>query len=140
VLEKAQGYSKATLGSTDASAGVDLYNAGQAMEQLSRTDKDRKVNEAELKLVAGKLDNEQFFRGFGSMGGEEFVSYLNISDSLIRTRDETWTKWNGKIRERLLKLQNQDGTWAGHHCITGRVACTSAAVLTILAERTAPKS
>jgi hypothetical protein len=65
---------------------------------------------------------------------------MNISDSLVRSGGEEWKKWKGQIKEHLLKLQNQDGTWAGHHCITGRVACTSGALLTILAERTAAKS
>jgi hypothetical protein len=32
-------------------------------------------------------------------------------------------------------MQNQDGTWAGHHCITGRVAVTSAAILMLVADR-----
>jgi len=86
-----------------------------------------------------KLGAANFVAGFGSMGGEEFVSYLNISDSLLRSGGKEWADWNGKIKERLVKLQNQDGTWAGHHCITGRVACTASAVMTILAERTAPK-
>jgi len=36
---------------------------------------------------------------------------------------------------KLLKLQNEDGTWAGHHCITGRVAVTSAAILLLQADR-----
>ena len=32
-------------------------------------------------------------------------------------------------------VQSGDGAWAGHHCITGRVAVTGAAVMTLLAER-----
>jgi len=32
-------------------------------------------------------------------------------------------------------MQNEDGTWAGHHCITGRVAVTSAAILMLVADR-----
>ena len=36
---------------------------------------------------------------------------------------------------RLLTMQNSDGTWAGHHCITGRVAVTSAAILLLRADR-----
>ena len=39
------------------------------------------------------------------------------------------------MRTRLVSMQNNDGTWAGHHCITGRVAVTSAAVLTLVADR-----
>jgi len=99
------------------------------------------ARKAEIRDAAGaRLGAAAFVGGFGSMGGEEFVSYLNISDSLLRSGGKEWTDWNTKIKERLVKLQNQDGTWAGHHCITGRVACTASAVMTILAERTAPKS
>jgi hypothetical protein len=68
------------------------------------------------------------------MGGEEFFSYLNISDSLHRAGGEPWNKWNADIKTKLVKLQNEEGSWAGHHCITGRVAVTSAAVLTLLVE------
>ncbi|HVR85226.1 MAG TPA: prenyltransferase/squalene oxidase repeat-containing protein [Planctomycetota bacterium] len=94
----------------------------------------------DIREAAGaRLGAATFVGGFGSMGGEEFVSYLNISDSLLRSGGKQWGDWNTKIKERLVKLQNQDGTWAGHHCITGRVACTSSAVMTLLAERTAPK-
>ena len=32
-------------------------------------------------------------------------------------------------------MQNEDGTWAGHHCITGRVAVTSAAILMLAVDR-----
>jgi len=83
----------------------------------------------------GQLSNSQFVNGFGSFGGEEFFSYLNISDSLHRTGGPEWDTWNRNIKTKMLKLQNEDGTWAGHHCITGRAAVTSAAILTLLAER-----
>jgi hypothetical protein len=73
--------------------------------------------------------------GFGSIGGEEFFSYLNISDSLHRTGGPAWEKWNTDIKSKIVRLQNEDGTWAGHHCITGRVAVTSAAILTLLVDR-----
>jgi len=39
------------------------------------------------------------------------------------------------MKTKLLKLQNEDGTWAGHHCITGRVSVTSAAILLLTADR-----
>ena len=82
-----------------------------------------------------KLSDARFQAGFGSMGGEEFFSYLNISDSLRRTGGDEWEQWNGDIQTKLVKLQNNDGSWAGHHCITGRVAVTGAAVLTLTVDR-----
>ena len=121
------------------SAGVALYGMAQAVEQLSRNPSVAAANSEILAKAEKALSSAEFVKGFGSMGGEEFISYLNLSDSLVRKGDETWDKWNGDIQERLRKLQNKDGTWAGHHCITGRVACTSAAILTLLTERTAPK-
>lgn len=116
-------------------AGVDLYGLAQAQEQLSRTKEDRKENDEKLKAIGGKLAEGRTFSGYGSMGGEEFFSYLNVSDSLRRTGGENWEKWNSKIKEHLLQLRNDDGTWSGHHCITGRVACTSAAIMTLLTEK-----
>jgi hypothetical protein len=120
---------------TAASAGVSLYQGAQALEQLSRTDEDRKKNAKEINAIKDHLSDTRFVTGFGSMGGEEFFSYLNISDSLHRTGGPEWTKWNGNIKAKMLQLQNEDGTWAGSHCITGRVAVTSAAILTLLADR-----
>jgi len=121
--------------SAPASAGIELYRDAQVLEQLSRTDKARKENRQEIDQVVSKLGDRRFQAGFGSMGGEEFFSYLNISDSLKRTGGEAWESWNTDIQSKLVRLQNEDGSWAGHHCITGRVAVTSAAVLTIAAGR-----
>ena len=118
-----------------ASAGVDLYKDAQALEQLSRTAESREKNKTEIAAIRAKLSNEQFVEGFGSIGGEEFFSYLNISDSLKRTGGKEWGDWHSKIMQKILKLQNNDGTWAGHHCITGRVAVTSAAILNLTSDR-----
>ena len=84
--------------------------------------------------ITKDLDNREFVAGFGSIGGEEFFSYLNISDSLHRIGGPNWHKWNAEMKTKLVKLQNEDGTWAGQHCITGRVAVTSAAILLLLAD------
>jgi hypothetical protein len=116
-------------------ASVPLYKQAQELEQLSRTDADRKKNAKQIDAIKGQLNNARFVTGFGSIGGEEFFSYLNISDSLHRTGGPEWEKWNGDIKTKVVKMQNEDGTWAGHHCITGRVAVTSAAILTLRCER-----
>jgi hypothetical protein len=120
---------------TAASAGVPLYQSAQQLEQLSRTEEDRKKNAAQIAAISGALSNQTFVTGFGSIGGEEFFSWLNISESLRRTGGAPWQKWNTDMKTKLLKLQNEDGTWAGHHCITGRVAVTSAAILLLTADR-----
>jgi len=117
------------------SAGVPLYQSAQALEQLSRTAADRAQNAKQISAIQGQLANAAFVGGFGSMGGEEFFSYLNISDSMKRVGGDPWSKWHADITQKILGLQNSDGTWAGHHCITGRVAMTSAAILNLTVDR-----
>jgi len=118
-----------------AGAGVALYDRAQTLEQLSRTESDRKANAKAISTIANEMARPEMTNGFGSMGGEEYFSYLNVSDSLRRVGGPAWQKWNSEIKAKLIQLQNADGTWAGHHCITGRVAVTSAALLTLTADR-----
>jgi hypothetical protein len=128
----AENYTKqAAPAGTPASAGVALYQSAQALEQLSRTANDREANAVQISAITSRLKDAKFVNGYGSIGGEEFFSYLNVSDGLRRTGGEEWNKWHTDITARILKLQNQDGTWAGSHCITGRVAVTSAAILNL---------
>jgi hypothetical protein len=132
-MDAAVNYTKEAAKSTaaPASAGVPLYQSAQALEQLSRTKKDRDANAPQIAAIRAQLTDEKFVNGFGSVGGEEFFSYLNVSDGLRRTGGDEWNKWRTNITARILKLQNQDGTWSGSHCITGRVAVTSAAILNL---------
>jgi hypothetical protein len=116
-------------------AGVPLYQSAQALEQLSRSAGDREKNAKRISAIQGQLADAAFVGGFGSMGGEEFFSYLNISDSMKRVGGEAWSKWHAGITQKIIGLQNSDGTWAGHHCITGRVAMTSAAILNLTVDR-----
>ena len=114
--------------------------------------KDMKVrNEAKAKLAANaraegdaervegqlvaQLENPQFIAGFGSNGGEEFLSYLLVSESLVVKGGDKWKKWDRNITKLLARAQNGDGSWTGHHCITGRTFCTSAALLVLMADR-----
>jgi squalene-hopene cyclase-like protein/prenyltransferase/squalene oxidase-like repeat protein len=127
-------------GAVGGSSGVSgsgqvlLYKDAQALEQLSRTPESRRKNAQAIADINDRLSDSRFVEGYGSMGGEEFFSYLNISDSLKRVGGKAWNEWHSKITEKILKLQNEDGTWAGHHCITGRCAVTSAAILNLTPE------
>jgi hypothetical protein len=124
-----------TAEASAVSAGIPLYKSAQELEQLSRTPADRAKNAKQIAAVTNQLADRRFIAGFGSMGGEEFFSYLNISDSLRRSGGPEWEKWNKEMTTKVLSMQNEDGTWAGHHCITGRVAVTSAAILILRADR-----
>jgi hypothetical protein len=88
------------------------------------------------KNLAANVKNEQFVAGFGSNGGEEFLSFLNISETLVLKGGKEWDEWDGKMKKGLEKAQDKDGSWAGHHCITGKTFCTAGAVLVMLADRT----
>ena len=134
-MAQAENYTKqAALSGTAASANVPLYQSAQALEQLTRTANDRLVNAKQIAGISANLKDTKFVTGYGSIGGEEFFSYLNISDGLRRSGGDEWKKWHTDITARILRLQNQDGTWSGSHCITGRVAVTSAAILNLAAK------
>lgn len=67
--------------------------------------------------------------GFGSNGGEEFLSYLQTGESMVIGKDTSWKEWYDNISGRMLKIQNNDGSWNGHHCITSPVFCTATSLL-----------
>jgi len=76
-----------------------------------------------------------FIQGFGSNGGEEFLSYLNISETLLLKGGQEWDDWDQSMTKNLERIQNNDGSWTGHHCITGRTFCTASALLVLVADR-----
>lgn len=67
--------------------------------------------------------------GFGNNGGEEFMSYLQTGESMIIGKDNSWKKWYDNMSGRILNIQNNDGSWNGHHCITSPVFCTATCLL-----------
>lgn len=67
--------------------------------------------------------------GFGNNGGEEFLSFLQTGESLVIAKDNSWKNWYGQTTGRLVEIQNQDGSWNGHHCITSPVFCTATSLL-----------
>src|SRR5215831_11313713 len=102
-VEPGVGTSAGALGGVYAAppeaAGVPLYQSGQALEQLSRTEKDRQKNAKQIAAIRTQLADERFVSGFGSIGGEEFFSYLNVSDGLKRAGGDEWEKWHSQITQ-----------------------------------------
>lgn len=76
-----------------------------------------------------QAQREDVMDGFGSNGGEEFLSYLQTGESMVIGKDDGWQKWYDNISGRILKIQNNDGSWNGHHCITSPVFCTATSLL-----------
>lgn len=89
--------------------------------------------------VVDRFSDKQFVAGFGSNGGEEFLSYMNIGESLVLKGGDEFAKWDKGMTENLNRIQNDDGSWTGDHCITGRTFCTAAALLTLTVDRSAAK-
>lgn len=76
-----------------------------------------------------KAQQEDVLQGFGNNGGEEFLSYLQTGESMIIGKDNAWKKWYDTCSGRLIQIQNNDGSWNGHHCITSPVFCTATCLL-----------
>ncbi len=68
----------------------------------------------------------------GATGGEEFLGALYATQALLLERDQVYQRWYDRITKALQASQNADGSWVGHHCITGRVFCTACSIMTLL--------
>ncbi len=118
-----------------ADAKAPKEDKAKARQDLEHFAKVEEANQAAVSGLVKKLDDKQFIAGFGSNGGEEFLSYMNISETLLAKGGEEWQKWDKQVTENLDRIQNKDGSWAGHHCITGRTFCTASALLVLMADR-----
>ncbi|MEP7164164.1 MAG: hypothetical protein ABI741_05695 [Ferruginibacter sp.] len=95
------------------------------------------VNEAQELATTYKMNSYANTRaqdgdvisGFGNNGGEEFVSFLLTGESLIIGGEEEWKKWYENTSTILSNIQNGNGSWQGHHCITSPVFCTATCLL-----------
>ncbi|ESU19879.1 hypothetical protein FCR2A7T_12820 [Flavobacterium cauense R2A-7] len=79
------------------------------------------------------MDNN-VMNGFGNNGGEEFLSFLQTGESMIVKKDADWKTWYDNVSGKMIKIQNQDGSWNGHHCITSPVFCTATSLLILTIE------
>jgi hypothetical protein len=146
-------YSRAaSVGVLQDSVNTQKVEAGRLREKVAKSKDSKERVEAEKKLgeiadaeqvqqkaqeaVVARLADKQFVAGFGSNGGEEFLSYMNLAESLVVKGGDEWKRWDAQMTENLNRVQNGDGSWSGHHCITGRSFCTSTALLVLMADRT----
>ena len=114
----------------------DPKERANAEKKLAEFADGAKVQQEAQAAVVARLDDKQFVAGFGSNGGEEFLSYMNLAESLVVKGGDEWKRWDAQMTENLNRVQNGDGSWSGHHCITGRNFCTSTALLVLMADRT----
>lgn len=76
-----------------------------------------------------QAQREDVMSGFGNNGGEEFLSFLQTGEGMIMAKDIEWKKWYDNVSGKLIRVQNNDGSWNGHHCITSPVFCTATCLL-----------
>ena len=116
-------------------AATDEAERTEARNELKQIGDAKRINQDAQSALLGRLDDARFVAGFGSNGGEEFLSYMNISESLVVKGGLEWKRWDDAMTGNLGRIQNSDGSWSGHHCITGRTFCTSTALLVLMADR-----
>lgn len=85
--------------------------------------------------VKQMLQDDRTLAGFGNNGGEEFLSFMMTSESLAAEGGEDWKEWREKMENLFSSIQNEDGSWNGHHCITSPVFCTAAVIMAMTADR-----
>lgn len=107
----------------------------EARDTLGRLAEAEVAERAATGAIVKQLGNDKYIAGFGSNGGEEFLSYLNISEALAAQGGKDWQAWKKKMAGNLSRVQNKDGSWAGHHCITGRTFVTAMAMMVLLADQ-----
>lgn len=110
-------------------------NAPVTAENLEKIgyDKDKALKQSTAYEVyeSAKVQSQRsdVMDGFGNNGGEEFLSYLQTGESMIIGKDNSWKTWYDNMSGRLLNIQNNDGSWSGHHCISSPVFCTATCLL-----------
>jgi sulfur transfer complex TusBCD TusB component (DsrH family) len=102
-----------------------LQTLGYSYSNASNMDVANSVYESS-KVVATQ---DQVMAGFGNNGGEEFLSFLQTGEGMIVAEDMEWKGWYEKVSQRMIDIQENNGSWRGHHCITSPVFCTASAVL-----------
>ncbi|MDX2285772.1 MAG: prenyltransferase/squalene oxidase repeat-containing protein [Bacteroidia bacterium] len=116
--------------SADAPVSTEtLKQIGYDDAEASSMAEDYNANQAAVKAI----QNESVLSGFGNNGGEEFLSFMMTSEAMALQGGDAWTQWRARMENTLTSIQNPDGSYSGHHCITSPVFCTAAVVLTLTA-------
>lgn len=133
---KAEDMKEAAQGGGNEHKSPSVPSKAEVAAAEARADASGKAAAKVEGALIANLDNASFIAGFGNNGGEEFLSYMMISESLVVKGGDEWARWDASITGLVNKVQNEDGSWTGHHCITGRTFCTAAALLVLMGDRT----
>lgn len=97
-----------------------LYALGMEDEEIAK----KAFNEVASFI---KRDNT----AFSQAGGEEYLAFHLITETMLQKGGDDWATWFPTVRDKVVAVQNSDGSWTGHHCITSRTFCTAAAILVL---------
>jgi hypothetical protein len=104
---------------------ANLQQAGYSRDDAEKLSTAYRVYDA----AKQQAQAEDVISGFGNNGGEEFLSFLQTGELLVIGKDDGWKNWYQQTTGRLVGIQNGDGSWNGHHCITSPVFCTATSLL-----------
>ena len=71
---------------------VDVRERANLEGKLARIAEAEKVQGQAQAAIVERLDDKRFVAGFGSNGGEEFLSYMNIGESLVVKGGDEWKR------------------------------------------------
>jgi hypothetical protein len=121
----AQAKKEGKLKQTDEVSEENLIKAGMTQSDAMKLGTAYEINKSAQRMAS----SEKVMSGYGNNGGEEFMSFLQTGEGLIVSGDDDWKDWYDNMSDRLVSIQNNDGSWNGHHCITSPVFCTATCIL-----------
>ena len=74
---------------------------------------------------------KSYFPRFNQFGGEQYLAFQYINEAMLQTGGDYWQQWFPVVRDKLIDVQNADGSWLGHSCIVSRTFCTACALLVL---------
>src|SRR5690606_34700674 len=81
----------------------------KAQDELRQIGAAREQYQAAQQATVQRLGDDGFIAGFGSNGGEEFLSYMNIGEAMVAAGGPEWEKWDAQMTRNLNNIQNDDG-------------------------------
>ncbi len=128
--EHLEGQMKGGLNRNSGSWMHELYKNAtgvRVLYELQKEDDEVAKNAFKQVLDLVRKDNT----AFSQAGGEEYLAFHLITETMLQKGGEDWKTWFPTVRDKIVDVQNQDGSWTGHHCITSRTFCTAAACLVL---------
>ncbi len=93
--------------------------------QMEHTDIARRAFDTAIRSAT-----RDFIR-FTQFGGEQYLAFHYINEAMLQRGGDYWQKWFPVVRDKLIDVQNADGSWTGYSCIVSRTFCTACSLLVL---------